>query len=366
MTVSKKLSQEIPPKSRPHKRKVRPDRKQSLEFDFSTLWKQAFNASPDMISILDIHHRIISVNEAMATAMQCTPATAEGRYCYQLLHDTDKPPMSCPHRALLADGTAHQSEVYEEKLNLWLMVSVTPLFNDNHELIGSIHIARNITSQKQTEQALRESEERFRHLSEATMEGVLLSEDCNIIAANQVLTEMVGYSMEELRGMSLLQFIAPQDRNHLIQHLRKSQSGIYEFQCIHKNGTVFPVEAHSRAITYKDGMVYQTAIRDLTEQKRIEQARLVQEKMQGVLELAGAVCHELNQPLMALQGFVDIIQAKPSHSETRDRCLVKINEQIDRLSDLTRKLMNITTYETKAYAGGETIIDIDQSTSKKC
>jgi PAS domain S-box-containing protein len=242
---------------------------------------------------------------------------------------------------------------------------VTPLYGNNHELIGSIHIGRDITLQKQTEQALRESEERFRHLSEATMEGVLLSEDSNIIAANQVLTEMVGYSMEELRGMNLLKLIVPQDRNRLIHYLRNGRSGVYEFQCVHKDGTVFPIEAHSRAITYKDGMVYQTAIRDLTEQKRTEQSRLAQEKMQGVLEMAGAVCHEFNQPLMALQGYVDIVQAKTANTEAISKHLDRIREQIDRLSALTRKLMNIATYETKAYAGGETIIDIDQATSKK-
>lgn len=365
MAASKKQPSEIQTLRPSDSQNIRTVRQGGLPVDFSTLWRQAFNASPDMISILDVNHRIISVNTVMARVMQSSPDAAEGRHCFHLLHDSDQPPLACPHRALLADGKAHQSEIYHEQLNLWLQVNVTPLFNENHELIGSIHIARDITSQKKIEQALRESELRFRHLSEATMEGVLLSEDSRIIAANQVLTEMVGYTMDELRGMNLLKFIAPQDRSRLIEYLRNARSGAYEIQCIHKNGTMFPIEAHSRAITYKGSMVYQTAIRDLTEQKRVEQARLSQQKMQGVLELAGAVCHEFNQPLMALQGFVDIIQAKSEHSETMVKYLGKINDQIDRLGDLTRKLMNIATYETKAYAGGETIIDIDQSTSKK-
>jgi len=333
--------------------------------EFSALWQQAFNASPDMISILDVRHRIISVNKAMAKAMKCSPSQAIGRRCFELLHKTDQPPAACPHRNLLADGREHQSEVYEDKLNLWLLVSVTPLYSDTNELIGSIHIARDITSQKRTEQALRESEERFRHLSEASMEGVLLSEDSSIIAANKVLTEMVGYSMQELRGMNLLKFIAPPDRNRLIHYLRNGRSGVYEFQCIRKDGTTFPIEAHTRAITYKGGMVYQTAIRDLTEQKRIEHQRLAHEKMQGVLEMAGAVCHEINQPLMALHGFIDIVRAKGACSEDTSKHLNKMREQIDRLGILTRKLMNITKYETKAYARGEKIIDIDQSASKE-
>lgn len=333
--------------------------------EFSMLWHQAFNASPDMISILDTEHRIISVNEAMAKAMQCSPSEARGRRCYQLLHHTDHPPTACPHRSMLEDGKEHQSEIYDERLNLWLLVSVTPLYNDSHDLIGSIHIARDITSQKQTEQALRESEERFRHLSEATMEGVLVSEDSRIIAANLVLTEMLGYSMDELRGMSLLKFIAPEDRDRLIHNLRNRQTGASEFKCVRKDGTVFPIEAHCRVVAYKNGVVYQTAIRDLTEQKHIERQRLAHEKMQGVLEMAGAVCHEFNQPLMALQGFIEIVQAKAANTELIARHLDRMSEQIDRLGDLTNKLMHITKYETKPYPGGDKIIDIDQATSKE-
>ena len=332
---------------------------------FFFLWQQAYNASPDLISILDNSHRIVSINKAMAEAMQCTPRQVQGQHCYQLLHGLDHPPLACPHRALLEDGKAHHSEIYEERLNLWFLITATPIFNDAGELMGGIHIARDITRRKQTEQALRESEERFRHLSEATMEGVLLSEESIIIAANQVLSDMLGYSLEELRGMSLFKLITPQDRNRLVQYLRNKRTGVFEFHCLRRDGTTFPIEAHTRAVTYKNGMVYQTAVRDMTEFKRMEQARAAHERMQGVLEMAGAVCHEINQPLMALQGFMDIINAKTAKSGSIASHLEKMREQIERIEMLTRKLTHITKYETKAYPGGERIIDIDQAASEE-
>ena len=55
---------------------------------FSALWQEAFDASPDMISILDNRHRILSVNRAMAEAMQTTPSAARGKFCFQLLIGT--------------------------------------------------------------------------------------------------------------------------------------------------------------------------------------------------------------------------------------------------------------------------------------
>ena len=329
--------------------------------DFARLWQLAFEATDDMISVLDMRHRIIAVNKAMADAMGCTPEEAVGHHCYHLLHKTDKPPMACPHKALKEDGHSHQSEIYEERLDVWLQVSVTPLYDANNELAGSIHIARDITQRKRSEQAHRESEERYHHLSEATVEGVLLSEDSTIIAANQVLADMMGYTVKEITGMSLLKFVAPGHRDRLIQSLRNRRDGAHTFDCIRKDGTIFSIEAHTRAISYKGAMIYQTAIRDLTEQQRIEKERIQHERMRGVLEMAGAVCHEINQPLMALQGFMEILASRLQSKEDASSHLQRMDDQIERIKKLTHKMMHITKYETKDYAGGEKIIDIDQS-----
>jgi PAS domain S-box-containing protein len=337
----------------------------SLPNDLSVLWQKAIDASPDMISILDVQHRVVSVNRAMAEAMQCNPSDARGRHCFRLLHHQDRPPLSCPHRALLEDGKAHHSEVYEEQLNKWLLVSVVPMFSDDGQLLGSIHIARDINAQKQVQQALRESEERFRHLSEATVEGVLLSRGIRIVATNRVLCEMMGYSMDEVRGMKLLKFIAPEDRGRLLDRMRSGVTGPNEFRCIRRDRTIFPVQAHSKVIAYQGSMVFQTAIRDLTQQKHDEEQRLIHGKTQGMLELAGAIGHEFNQPLMALQGFIDIIQKKFDGTDAISEYLEKMRQQIQRMSSLTRKMGHITRYRTKHYAGGETIIDIDEAAAKK-
>lgn len=329
--------------------------------DSDRIWQIAFDASPDMIAILDTEHQILAVNSAMAKAMGCSPEQARGHRCYNLFHKSDGPALACPHRALLEDGKTHQSEIYEERLDTWMLVTVKPLYNRDKVLVGSIHIARDITQQKRSEQAYRESEERYHHLSEATIDGVLLSEDSTIIAANQVLADMTAYNIKDLIGMNMLRLVTPHDRSRLIQSLRNRTAGIHTFECVRKDGTVFPIETRSRAVAYKGGMVYQTAIRDLTEQKRIEQERAQRERMQGALEMAGAVCHEINQPLMALQGFMEILASKIELNDKASRSLHRMEDQVERIKKLTHKLMHITKYETKDYAGGDKIIDIHQA-----
>jgi PAS domain S-box-containing protein len=326
-------------------------------------WQQAFDASPDSISILDKEHRIITINATMAKAIGCRPEQAVGQRCCQLVHKTDSPPLGCPHRGLIEDGKPHQNEIYDEGLNQWMMIRVTPLYDETGALMGSIHIAQDITPIKQAEHALRESQERYRHLSEATMEGVLLSQEGTILTANQVMADMVGYSIEELKGQQLSAFVAPQERHHLIDDLQSDQGGHHEFTCLKKNGAQFPIEAHTRVVPFQGKMIYQTAIRDLTDQKRVQKERADNERMQGVLETAGAICHEMNQPLTAIYGYLDLLAMQLPANGPLSSKIQQIMTQFKRIQSITHKLKHITQYKTKAYARGEKIIDLDQSSS---
>jgi PAS domain S-box-containing protein len=101
---------------------------------------------------------------------------------------------------------------------------------------------------------------------------------------------------------------------------------------------------------------------DLTEKNRAAQDRLLKERLEGVLETAGGVCHEFNQPLQALSGYLEILAAKLIASPAETLVLVeKALEQIERMGSITAKLQGITRYETMVYTGNKKIIDIHKS-----
>lgn len=81
------------------------------------------------------------------------------------------------------------------------------------------------------------------------------------------------------------------------------------------------------------------------------------EKLQGVLEMAGAVCHELNQPLQIVLGFSEMLLAD---NDKNSDALNSIKKEIDRIGELTRRIMKITRYQAKPYLKSR-IIDIEQS-----
>ena len=95
----------------------------------------------------------------------------------------------------------------------------------------------------------------------------------------------------------------------------------------------------------------------------LQNALAEKEKFQGVLEMAGAVCHEVNQPLMVISGYsemllIDLPEDHPHHDICR-----KINDQVHRLGNITKKLMGITKYKTKNYLKGS-IVDLDEASQE--
>ena len=126
----------------------------------------------DLIAILDDRHRIVRANRAMAERLGLTPGQCIGRTCYESIHGTNGPIISCPHALNLADGQEHTTEVHEERLGGDFLVSCTPLFDEEGARIGSVHIARDITEHKRAEESLRQSEEKFRGIFENTLIGI--------------------------------------------------------------------------------------------------------------------------------------------------------------------------------------------------
>ncbi len=114
-------------------------------------WRETFNTIPDLVAILDIDHRIVRVNRAMAAALNVEVESARGLICYRHIHGTDCAPTACPHSRLLADGREHHEEIYEERLGGWVQVSATPIHDENGLLVGSVHVVHDITEIKQFE-----------------------------------------------------------------------------------------------------------------------------------------------------------------------------------------------------------------------
>ena len=151
-------------------------------------WERTFDSVPDMIAILDDKHRIVRANKAMAKALATSPEKCTGLSCFEHVHGTSCPPDFCPHAQTLKDGKEHIAEIHEERLGGDFLVSTTPIFDEEGRMKGAVHVARDITARKKSEEDLRRITRVFKALSDngyammnANDEPEYLEEACKII-----------------------------------------------------------------------------------------------------------------------------------------------------------------------------------------
>ena len=117
-------------------------------------WRTTFDSISDLVSINDKEQRILRVNTAFAKAFNMRPQDVIGKHCYEIVHGTKKPLPNCPHVRTLKSKKPANAEFLLPDREIYLQMSTSPMFNDRGEVVGSVHIARDITERRQMEEQL--------------------------------------------------------------------------------------------------------------------------------------------------------------------------------------------------------------------
>ena len=137
------------------------------------------------------------------------------------------------------------------------------------QVIGSFN--RLLETLRQRETALRESEERYRALHDASFGGIAIHDQGIILDCNQGLSDLTGYSNEELVGMDGLRLIAPEWRERVIANIQSGFALPYEAEGLRKDGSRISLGILGKNIPYKGKTVRVTEFRDITERKQAEE-----------------------------------------------------------------------------------------------
>ncbi|PKN35989.1 MAG: hypothetical protein CVU61_00365 [Deltaproteobacteria bacterium HGW-Deltaproteobacteria-19] len=232
-------------------------------------------------------------------------------------------------------------------------------------------LEQEIAERRKVEEALRKSEELFMKLVDAIPDAIVHTDlNGKILYINEYPLEVSGYSWAEIEGQNVFSFVSPEDRDRLINNaflMMESRQGPQEYQLLVKDGGKIPFEINGVVLRDKDGTPFGFVFvcRDITDRKRAEGEQYHREKLQGILEMAGTVCHEMNQPMQVIYGLSELLLMKTSENEPSYGKLSRIIEQIQRMHEITGKLMAIRHYKTEDYAGFARIIDIHESHDNK-
>lgn len=186
-------------------------------------WRRTFDAVPDPILLLDKEHRIVKLNRAGSIILGLDEGEVLGRRCFELVHGTDTPPEDCPYLLTMSDGQVHTA--VQKALGRELLVTTAPLMDRCGNLMGSVHVAKDITQLKRMEEAIRVSEERYKLVVENAYDAIVVLQDGLIKFANKRAAELARTSPQDVQLRPFAEFVHPDDRKMVLDHYQARLRG---------------------------------------------------------------------------------------------------------------------------------------------
>jgi PAS domain S-box-containing protein len=275
-------------------------------------WQATFDAVKDSVLLLDKDFHILRANHAAAEFLGLPFDKIVGGHCYELIHRTSTTPAECPLAKMRQSRGHEEAEILARAEGPWLSVSVDPIFDPSGELTQVVHVARDITERKRAEEALRESETRFRTFVDHAGDALFVQdlEQGTIVDVNRQACESLGYTRQELIGKTPFAFHMDSDRAEMEANAERAAVGETAFDRHwhrRKDGTTFPVEAHTSLVSYGGRRFLLKVARDISDRARAEEQRDKLRQLEAELahlerltmlgELTASIAHEVNQPL---------------------------------------------------------------------
>jgi len=296
-----------------------------------------FASMEDVILVLDGQGRYVRVAPTNPSLLYRPPGELQGRRLHEVFPPEQADAFLCEIRRCLE---TRRTVRFEYVLSIrgspvWFAATVSPMLHDQ-----VVWVARDITESKRAGEFLRESEERWRRISEATFEGIGFSEKGLMIDVNEQLAHMLGYGTDELIGMPVGNCTAPEDRLRVSQSIQSGNTGAYEHRALRKDGSTFPVEVRAKALTLHGRTVRVTAIRDLSERARLEAELRRRDTLATMGTLVAGVAHEVRTPLFSVSATLDTLDAGVGTPEEQQELKDLLRSQVRRLSVLMQDLLD--------------------------
>ena len=223
-------------------------------------------------------------------------------------------------------------------------------------------VFRDVRDRRKSQAALRESEEKFRLLSDQSLMGIAIIQGSDIKYANQAATNITEYPKEEMikQGVALIRrMIHPDDVSFVMEQLNKKLHGDkdivphYSYRIITKNGKTRWLDQFSKSITYSGNTADFVTIIDITDKKeaeeKIKQQNIQLRKMDKLkTDFLNVTSHELRSPMTAMKGYIQMLisEVLGTLSEEQKNALEVILRNTNRLDHLVQDILDTSRLES--------------------
>ncbi|MFA5100524.1 MAG: PAS domain S-box protein [Candidatus Omnitrophota bacterium] len=164
-------------------------------------WEKTFNSMADGVALLSPDWEILNINEPFCAILGRQRGDLIGKKCFDAVHGRDAPLPGCPCRKVKETKKKVEIELFEEKLKLWLSVSVSPALGPDGNISYMVHTVRDITERKLMEGRLREGEQELRTvMNSMPVPQFVIGADHRVICWNAALEQVSGIKAEDIVG----------------------------------------------------------------------------------------------------------------------------------------------------------------------
>jgi PAS domain S-box-containing protein len=278
--------------------------------DSEKMYRAYFTESPVALFVSDTKGRYLEVNGAACSLTGRSRDELVGRSIADVLDPREGAPLGERLVGLLALGSGgNEIRVRRKDGSLrHCLVHASSIGADR--LLGML---LDITDRREAEERLRESEDRFRSLSEASLEAIFVHDGGRVVDVNQALCDMSGYAWHEIVGRDGFELIAPECREQVYRNLLAEHDKPYEIECVRRDGGRVPVEVHARSFPYRGRVLRVVAVRDISGRR---EAAAERDSLVGALEqkntelerFGDMVTHDLKGPFVTIRGLADHLE----------------------------------------------------------
>ncbi len=304
-------------------------------------YQNLFELVPCLITVQDKNFKLLKYNREFDETFGPEPDD----FCYHAYKGRDKKCEICPVEKTFLTGRSYFSEetgVQKDGTQAHWFVKSSPIRNSEGEIVAAMEISLDITSRKQLEEKLIQSEKKyhdiFRNIPNPVF--VLDMETLEILDCNERVKDVYGYSKDEIINKSFLELFKEEEKDQYATRI-KTSAVINRAKCMNKEGRTLFISIRISVSESEGQKVLLVTTPDITRRLETEQQLIQASKMATLGEMSTGVAHELNQPLSVIKTassfFIKKIKKK---QRIRDDILLSLSEEIDSHVDRAAKIIN--------------------------